>query len=82
MQGSNRTTDHTFNKMGREVAPPEAARDPTVASPEELAAIQAALGGPSVEELQKKDPAMLEFLVDRSKQAGNIAFKEKNYKGE
>ena len=58
--------------------PQAPALDPTLPSPEQQAAIEAAMGGVS---LQDTDPALLDFLVQRCRQAGNAAFKEKRYKG-
>lgn len=52
--------------------------DPTVATPEQLAAIQAALGV----SLADTDPAVLSHIVDRSRLTGNEAFRQRRYQGE
>lgn len=51
--------------------------DPTVCDPEEMARIQAHYGV----SLKDTPPEALRFIVDRSRQAGNAAFKDKNYRG-
>ena len=57
--------------------PPDANHDPTVCSPEELAQIQAQLGI----RLGDTKPELVDLIVDRSRQAGNEAFRQKNYRG-
>jgi hypothetical protein len=56
----------------------DTAHDPTVCDPVDLARLQAHYGV----NLEDFDPQMLRHLVDRSRHAGNEAFKDKSYKGE
>ncbi len=51
--------------------------DPTVCDPAELEKIEEHFGF----RIKDASPEMLQFIVERSKQAGNSAFKQKNYKG-
>jgi hypothetical protein len=60
--------------MGPQPLPVE---DPTVCNPAELAQIQAHFGI----SLKDTNPEVIRHIVDRSKQAGNDAFRQRNYKG-
>lgn len=57
--------------------PTGAHQDPTVCAPAEKAGIEAYIGV----SLKDADQEAIRFVVDRSKQAGNDAFRQKNYKG-
>ena len=59
------------------MGPPLPVEDPTVCNPAELAQIQAQFGI----SLKDTNPEVIRHIVDRSKQAGNDAFKQRNYKG-
>lgn len=64
--------------MTQAAGEPGPGADPTVATPEQLAAIQAALGV----SLADTDPAVLSHIVERSRLAGNEAFRQRRYRGE
>lgn len=51
--------------------------DPTVCDP----ALRAAIEGAAGIRLSQTDPALLQFIVDKSRQSGNDAFQRKDYKG-
>ena len=51
--------------------------DPTVADPIQRALIEQQIGF----SLRDADPAALRFVVDRSREAGNAAFRDKDFKG-
>ncbi|GAB4824134.1 hypothetical protein N2152v2_011180 [Parachlorella kessleri] len=61
--------------MGREVPVPEH-HDPTVCSPTEQKLIEEYYGFST----KDTDPEALRFIVERCKEAGNAAFKQKDYK--
>ncbi len=62
--------------MGREVPVPER-HDPTVCNPTDQKLIEEYYGFST----KDTDPEALRFIVERCKEAGNAAFKQKDYKG-
>lgn len=71
--------DHiqTLVSFASNAAMPGPRGDPTVVDPTERAKIESYVGL----SLQTVEPEAIKFVVDRSKQAGNTAFKEKRYQG-